>query len=163
MENQASKPEFSFIIITLHYIDFTCIALGTVLWKFWLLFLVVQHSSKAAELPVMPINEWVKIGSACKTSTSNPVFWLLCCGHIKATYNNTATEMLGYIYILEEEEFVGLAIPYSECEMQRLCQRIWTYPEQNKVFASKVSLATLVLWPTEAKGLRNDGLPFCML
>lgn len=32
--------------------------------------------------------------------------------------------MLGYIYILGEEQLVGVAIPYSECEMQRLCQRI---------------------------------------
>jgi len=51
--------------------------------------------------------------------------------------------MLGYVYIRDEEQLVGVAILYLECEMQRLCQQIRTYPEQNTVSGGKFSLATL--------------------
>lgn len=51
--------------------------------------------------------------------------------------------MLGCVYTLEREWFVGVAIPCSEWVMQHLCQQIWTYSEQNKAFGSKFSLATL--------------------
>lgn len=45
--------------------------------------------------------------------------------------------MLGYIYIRDEEQLVGVAIPYSEWEMQHLCQQIWTYSEQNKALGAR--------------------------